>query len=123
MKCDFCSDRHPIYRYPVHEGTDWSACQECALLIDAEDLNALCRRILNQLVGHAAPRALLDAELVAAMSIQLGEWVHLTFWSQRDGPGLALIANQIRRCPRCGWVLSREAPDGPCPRCLRPARR
>jgi hypothetical protein len=61
--CDFCSDRKIVYAYRVrpvetvmdgpggrlvqHYGTDWSACIDCAHLLEAGDLNALHARILR----------------------------------------------------------------------------
>jgi hypothetical protein len=71
--CDFCSDRKIIYVYQVrdvetvltgangqlvqHYGSGWSACIDCAHLLERQDLNGLHTRVMRHGLGRAPQAA------------------------------------------------------------------
>jgi hypothetical protein len=57
--CDFCSSPRPRWSYPCPDFTvqgygsegDWAACDECSLLVEADDREALALRSAEQYVA------------------------------------------------------------------------
>jgi hypothetical protein len=72
--CDFCSDEHIVYTFRTgrlnmlmlapdeqliqHYGSDWSACLECAELVQTRDVRGLAARIMRS--GPPFDREVLD---------------------------------------------------------------
>jgi len=94
LLCDFCSAPAPAWRYParsflaycvpnvVGESVgDWAACQECHMLIEANDRGGLAQRSLDELIRKhpevSAAAGVLHEELTA---------LHREFFEHRSGP-------------------------------------
>jgi hypothetical protein len=62
MRCDYCSDPNPTWRYPARSFqtsggmsiTDWAACDACHALIEDTNLRGLACRTLRLMI-HAHP--------------------------------------------------------------------
>lgn len=62
-RCDFCSSPAPLWHYPAlsfvdrvgsRSIADWLACEQCHVLIEADDHDALARRSLTSAIGRVA---------------------------------------------------------------------
>lgn len=94
LVCDFCGDYGPIWNYPAENfqlvgdvngfdsGRDWTACDACAQLINADKYDALAHRALKQhkVRGQLPPQQHRD-ELLTRMRI-----MHMHFKKHRTGP-------------------------------------
>jgi hypothetical protein len=97
--CDFCSDEHIVYTFRTgrldmlvlapdeqliqHYGSDWSACLECAELVQARDVRGLASRIMRSglpfdrqtLDGiRAMQQAVVDSLLPGRAVAEIGRW-------------------------------------------------
>ena len=88
LKCDFCSAPAPIAAYPVRVGVPWAACEECALLIDAGEIQQLARRAMRTLLGGEVEMLAQrpDVDRVRFMLAEAIKAMHYTFWHLRTGP-------------------------------------
>lgn len=73
LLCDFCSAPGPAWRYPARSFIaysaaniagesvgDWAACEECHMLIEANDRPGLAQRSLDELIAKH-PEAVMAA--------------------------------------------------------------
>jgi len=95
--CDFCSSSDPPWLYPCRtfritiglpgergeSRDDWTACDECARLIEADDRKALSARAL---AAQVARHPLLPQPGVYGDARSLIDTLHRAFWEHRDGP-------------------------------------
>lgn len=94
MRCDFCSSADVRWEYPaadfvvfdlpVRQGSKdgWAACEECHLLIEADDRTGLADRSLAAFGDFQVGLGLGSPDLLATFrSIYQG------FWNHRTGPG------------------------------------
>jgi hypothetical protein len=80
VRCNFCGSLRPRWTYPVRDGRERSACEECRQAIEADDREAL----LDRAVLIPVPRTLPDR--YAPKFRERAKRLHVEFWEQRDGP-------------------------------------
>ena len=96
LLCDFCSAPEPAWRYPARSFLaycvtnvagesvgDWAACEQCHILIEADDRSGLARHSLDELIAKH-PEAILAA---TALYEELAR-LHREFFDHRSGPAV-----------------------------------
>ena len=101
LQCDFCSAPGPVWRYPARTFVaycepnvagesvgDWAACDQCHVLIEADDRGGLAQRSLNELI-------LKHPEASAAAAVLYEQLVELRqqFFAHRSGTAVPIPAN------------------------------
>ena len=94
LLCDFCSTPDPAWRYPARSFLaycapnvagesvgDWAACEQCHILIEANDRSGLAQRSLDELIAKR-PEAILAATVLYEELAGL----HREFFAHRSGP-------------------------------------
>jgi hypothetical protein len=79
VRCDFCESPTAQWRYPVHQGHGWKACQGCHTAIVADDREALRKRVL--LVSGPTAFPYRYAPRLRHRARELSE----NFWGNRAG--------------------------------------
>jgi hypothetical protein len=77
MRCSFCHSPLARWVYPAQEGRGWQACERCHRAIEADDREALLKRVLLMPV----PRTLPDR--YAPRFRQRARELHEEFWLRR----------------------------------------
>ena len=100
LLCDFCSAPDPAWRYPARSFVaycvpnavgesvgDWAACEQCHILIEANDRSGLAQRSLDELIARH-PEASLAATVLYEELAQL----HREFFGHRSGAAVRIGA-------------------------------
>src|SRR5215216_5597955 len=84
VRCDFCGSLRPRWAYPVRDGHERIACDECRKAIEGDDRQALLDRALLIPLPRTVPERYAPRFQAAAKRL------HAEFWQLRSGPARPL---------------------------------